>query len=179
MSIWGDLMGDTTHSTHSLLTGQQEQAMSQMGTQANRMQSMGQNQTAIDAKDPGQANRMANLKTDVLARADRDAKNAMHSGEMHSGANMLKRAGIKQGANMSLADMEQQNLQQQLRNQEQANINNEYMRRQYFQNADQLRRNIVGTQAIENVAEQNSGFLGNALGLANMGVQAVNMVRGN
>lgn len=171
MSIWGDLVGDTKYSQQSLLTEQQDRVMSNMGSQADRLQNLGQGMQATDVSDPGYAGRYDNLKSDVLARANREAGNVRHSAELHSTGNMLKQAQVKQNANMSLAGMEQQQMNDQLRQQEQANVRNEFMRKQYFDQANQLRSNIASRQSVENIVDQETGLAGNAMAMANTGLQ--------
>lgn len=178
MSIWGDLFGDTQHKTENLLTGQQERVSSGMVNNANRLQDVGRNIQATDVRDPGYEGRFSNLKSDVLARADREAGNVRHSSELHSTSNMMKQANVKQGANNSLAGMEQQNLNDQLRQQEQANVRNEFLRKQYFNQSNQLRAGVVGKQAMGNIVEQTSGLHTNVLSAANTGLQLAKLFGG-
>jgi hypothetical protein len=174
MSIWGDIFGDSEMRTENMLSGQQQQAMDQMGTQANRLQDMASGLKPADVTDPSFQRRLSDYSQDLRAVTNRQMGDAMHSNKIHSSANMLKRAGIRQQSDMSLGNMEQQNLQQQLRNQEQANINNEYLRRGYFNQANALRSGMVNKRAINNLVEEKPGILNNVLGL---GTTAVNLFK--
>jgi hypothetical protein len=166
MSLWGDLFGGQEMKTENLLSGQQQQAMGMMGTQANRLQELGNSQKAVDVRDTGFQSRLADYTKASDDVTDRAVGDVMHSNKIHSSANMLQRAKTRQGSNFGLADIQQQQMQQQLRDQERAQTQNEYMKRSYLNQGNQLRSNIMGINTVNNQIEDKPGIFNNIMGLA-------------
>ena len=179
MGLWQDLVGGNESKTENLLTGQQEQAMQEMGSQANRLSGMAGQQQAINVNDPGFGQKFDNLQSGMYGQMNRSIGNAMHSNKIHSTANLRKRGDIAQGTNFGLAGIQQQEMQRQLRDQEKANTWKEYMKQQDYNQVNQLRSNIVNKQAIGNIIEEKKGFWNNAMSAGQTGASLAKMYAGS
>ena len=171
MNIWGDLVGSQEDRTENLLSGQQQDAMTKMGASANRLSEMGNNSKAIDVRDTGYDKRFADLQSGMNAGMRRNVGDVMHTNKIHNSSTKLKQAGVQQDNNFSLASMQQQQMEQQLRAEERSQTANEYTKRQYYNQANQLRSTIANANTQRNLIEDKPGIFNNIMSTANTGAQ--------